>query len=295
MKRLKITKHQLGMLYIILSAFVFTLVNALIKGTAERYPINEIVFFRFFFALIPTSIILYKVQGMSGFKIQKLPFQTLRAVLGTVGLGCMFYAFGHMPLADSMAISFSITLFSVIVALPILKERPTQKHLMAIFVGFVGILSIANPTGSVFTMIAMLCVVGAFIDSIILTTGRKLTLENISAEQVSFFFGVIASLLSGISLVFWGVMPSSISDFISLVLMGVGGGLAQYLMAKGFALAPMAVGAPMIYTASVWSIILGFAFWGEIPGFTSVIGMILIIASGLYITYLESTKSTAMH
>jgi drug/metabolite transporter (DMT)-like permease len=295
MKRLKITKHQLGMLYIILSAFVFTLVNALIKGTAARYPINEIVFFRFFFALIPTGFILYKVHGVSGFKIQKIPFQTLRATLGTLGLGCMFYAFGHMPLADSIAISFSITLFSVIVALPILNERPTQKHLIAILVGFAGILSIANPTGNVFTMIAFVCVVGSFIDSIILTTGRKLTLENVSAEQISFFFGVVASILAGVSLLFWGVMPSSTSDFISLVFMGVGGGLAQYLMAKGFALAPMAVAAPMIYTASVWSIILGFAFWGEIPGFASIIGMTLIIASGLYITFLESKKSTAMH
>ena len=295
MKKLIITKHQLGMLYVILSAFVFTLVNALIKGTAERYPINEIVFFRFFFALIPTGIILYKIQGVSGFKIQRLSFQTARAALGTVGLGCMFYAFGHMPLADSIAISFSITLFSVIVALPILNEKPTQKHLIAIFVGFAGILSIANPTGNVFTMVALLCVVGAFVDSIVLTTGRKLTLENVSAEQMSFFFGVIASIMAGISLVFWGVMPSSASDFISLALMGVGGGLAQYFMAKGFALAPMAVASPMIYTASIWSIILGFAFWGEMPGITSFVGMILIIASGLYITYLESQKSMAMH
>ncbi|MBN9565743.1 MAG: DMT family transporter [Alphaproteobacteria bacterium] len=295
MKRLNITKHQVGMLYVVMSVFVFSLVNALIKGTAARYPVNEVVFFRFFFSLIPTGIILYKMEGISGFKFKKLPLQTFRAAFGTLGLTCLFYAFGHMPLADAIAISFSVTLFSVIVALPILKERPTQKHLIAILAGFSGILFIANPTGNVFTGVALLCIIGAFIDSITLTTGRKLTLEKVSAEQISFFFGIVASILAGISLLFWGVMPSSISDLISLMCMGLGGGFGQYFMAKGFALAPTAVAAPMIYTASVWSIILGFAFWGEIPGFMSIIGMTLIVGSGLYISFLESKKATAVH
>ena len=285
--------HHKGMLWIVLAVFCFTMVNAVIKGTAARYPINEIVFFRFLFALIPTALILYRAEQAKGFYIKEPSFQILRALFGTLGLASMFYSFGHMPLADSMSISFSVTLFSVLFAMPILNERPTQKHLLAVLLGFAGVLFIAKPTGNVWSLAAMCGILGAAMDSITLTTGRKLALRKVTPEQTSFFFCVVATLFSAFTLPFSGVMPQGM-DWSMLFLMGFGGGVGQYCITKGFAMAPAAVGAPMIYTASVWSVLIGYIFWTEIPVLTTFIGMAMIIAGGLYIGYLQASKKTAI-
>jgi drug/metabolite transporter (DMT)-like permease len=205
----------------------------------------------------------------------------------------MFYSFGHMPLADAMAISFSVTLFSVIFALPILKERPTQKHLFAVLLGFAGVLFIAKPTGNVWSIAALCGILGAAMDSITLTTGRKLALRQVTAEQTSFYFCIVATIASAVTLPFSGVMPCGI-DWAMLFLLGFGGGVGQYCITKGFAMAPAAVGAPMIYTASVWSVLIGYIFWDEVPILTTIIGMSMIIAGGIYIGYLQSSKKTAL-
>ena len=293
MRTFHLQSHHKGMLWIILAVFCFTVVNAVIKGTAAHYPINEIVFFRFLFALIPTALILHRVEGTKGFVIQEPIFQILRTLFGTLGLGIMFYSFGHMPLADSMAISFSVTLFSVIVALPILKERPSQKHLFAVLLGFAGVLFIAKPTGTVWSIAALCGMLGAAMDSITLTTGRKLALRHVQPEQTSFYFCVIATLAAACTLPFSGTMPQG-ADWMMLFLLGFGGGIGQYCITKGFAMAPAAVGAPMIYTASVWSVLIGYIFWEEVPVLTTLIGMGMIIGGGLYIGYLQSKKSTAL-
>lgn len=279
------------MLYIVASVFIFTLVNALIKDTASRYPITQVIFFRFFFALIPTAWLLYRAEGAKGFQFKAPVFQLNRALFGTVGLGFLFYSFANMPLADSIAISFSVSLFSTLVAIPILKEKPTKNHLLAVVIGFTGVLFIAKPSGHLLNIVALFCVLGAFIDSITLTTGRLLTLRSVSSEQISFGHSVVAAAASGIMMLFWGVMPH-FQDFLLLTLMGLGGGFGQYFMTKGFSFAPAAVAAPMIYTAMIWSIIIGYLFWSEIPVFSSIIGMTIIIMSGLYIAYLESKRTS---
>ena len=293
MRKINLHSHQKGMLWIVLAIFLFTLVNALVKGTAARYPINELIFFRFAFALIPTAIILYRVEGSAGFAIKEPTFQILRALFCAVGIGVIFYSFGHMPLADAMAINFSVTLFAVIFALPILKERPTPKHLFAVLLGFAGVLFIAKPTGNVWSIAALCGILGAAMDSITLTTGRKLALRQVTAEQTSFYICVVTTIAAGLTLPFSGVMPHG-TDWAMLFFLGFGGGLGQYCITKGFAMAPAAVGAPMIYTASVWSVLLGYIFWEEVPGVTTLVGMGLIIAGGVYIAYLQSNKATAL-
>lgn len=293
MARFQLKDHQKGMIWMIFALFCFSLLNATIKGTAPRYPINEILFFRFVFSLIPLGFILHKSEGKAGFMIKRPTFQILRAGIGTCGLALLFYAFGHMPLADSMAISFSTTLFAILFARPLLKEIPTARHLAATFLGFAGVLFVAKPTGNVWSLAALCGICGAAVDSAVLTTGRKLSLSHVSPEQNSFYFSLVATALSGISLFFSGVIPL-IEDWPFLFFLGFGGGVAQYAITKGFALAPAAVAAPMIYTASLWSILFGYLFWDEIPSETTLFGLSLIIAAGLYIGYLQTKKTTAM-
>ncbi len=294
MSLLPLKNHHKGMLWIIFSVFCLTISNAVIKGTAGRYPVNEILFFRFLVAMIPSAMLLYHFEKSKGFCIKEPMFQTIRSLFGTLGLGIMFYSFGHMPLADSIAISLSVTLFSVVFSIPILKERPTKKHFLAILFGFVGVLFIAKPTGNVWSLAALCGILGAAMDAITLTTGRKLALRNVSPEQTSFFFCIGAVLLSALSLPFSGIMPEG-NDWYTLFFMGLAGGIGQYCLNKGFAMAPAAVAGPMIYTASVWSVLFGYIFWSEIPVLTTIMGTSMIIVGGLYIAYLQSNSKTSIH
>jgi len=280
--------QRAGIIYMLLAMLTFTLVNALIKGTIVRYPVNEIVFFRFFFSLLPCALIVWIQEGRQGFIFHKPLFQVARGCLGTVALTFMFYSFGALPLADAMAITFSGALFTVIFSIPILKEHPRFAQWMAILCGFVGVLIIAKPTGNIGYTAALAAVIGAALDAVSMASGRLLT-RTISPGNMAFYFAVVATLVSGSSLMYNGIMPLP-GDWLPLAFMGIGGGVAQYFIAKAYALAPTAAVAPMIYSAAIWSILVGYIVWGDLPDWQTLIGMGIVIASGCYVAIKGSPK-----
>lgn len=280
-----------GILYMLAAMLTFTIVNALIKGTVSRYPINEIVFFRFAFALVPCALIVAMSEGRRGFVFQQPLFQIFRGCLGTIALGFMFYSFGGLPLADAMAIMFSGALFSVVIAIPILREFPSIDRWIAILVGFLGVLIIANPSGNVAFGAALAALVGACLDAFSMVSGRYLTRgvhakaaksPGLSPSNVAFYFAVVAAVASGASLFYNGIMPLD-DDWWALMFMGLGGGVAQYFIAKAYTLAPTATVAPMIYSSAIWSTLVGYAVWGDFPSVQTLLGMAIVVSCGIYI------------
>ena len=129
-----------GIFYRAASVFVFSVVNALIKWEAARYPVDEVAFLRCAFSLVPCLAVLAGGGGRRQLRTQRLDSHVGIGVLQFVSMISMYTAFGMMPLADVVAITFSTPMFLTLLSIPLLGERVGPHRWAAVLLGFAGVL-----------------------------------------------------------------------------------------------------------------------------------------------------------
>src|SRR5437899_8262516 len=112
-----------GILYVVASIFVFALTNALIKWLVVRYAVVEVIVFRSTFALLPCLYLVATRGGILALRTKRLHQHVSRSLLQFVSMICIFTAFGLMPLADAVAITFASPLFLTMLSIPLLGEQ----------------------------------------------------------------------------------------------------------------------------------------------------------------------------
>jgi len=118
---------------------------------------------------------------------------------------------------------------------------------------------------------------------------RQLT-KSESTPAITFYTHFFAALVLALALPFFWVTPDW-RGIVALVTIGIMGGTSQFWATQALSYAPAAAVAPFNYTQMVWAVILGFAIWGDWPTRNLLIGVGLVIASGLYILYRELRRA----
>ena len=277
-----------GILHMAIAMLGYALISVFYKYGMERYPMLQLMFFRSFFAIIPCSIMLRQVGGLSALRTQQFPLIALNSVIGALTTACAFGAVWLLPLATAETIHYSETLFLTVFSAWILKETVGMHRWIAVIIGFIGIVITAGFTGMVFELGDILAVGFAIGDALFMINARILTRTEHSATIIIYYM-LFLSVVTGIAAPFiWVSMPWL--DVLAFILMGLMGGMSQLGIIQAFRFAPASVVAPIIYTAVLWGIFFGFIFWGEQPTIGTLIGCTLIIGSGLYIVYRETRK-----
>jgi drug/metabolite transporter (DMT)-like permease len=272
----------------LLQAFLFSAMDALVKLATVRHPTGQIIFFRNLFALVPLYIFIRQAGGLGILRTQRLGQHILRSLGGIASMFCLFLAYAYMPLADAMAIATAGPIFLTALSVPLLGEHVGRRRWAAVFAGFIGILIITRPGSGVFGVTALLPLAGAFFYALAMVQIRKLSTSEPPARIV-FYFTIAAVVLGGASLPWQWVTPTPLS-LVYLVGIGLVGGFAQMAMTHAFRLAPVAVVAPFDYTALVFATGFGYAIWGQIPDQFVWAGAAIVIASGLYILHRETVR-----
>lgn len=267
-------------------------VNVLVKDAVGRYPLVQLVFFRSLFSLIPCSFLVFKAGGLKALATRHPLRHLSSGLIGTLALICLFISLQLLPLAEAVTIHFSETFFLTILCSLFLKEHAGIHGWVSIIIGFIGVLIIVKPTGTVTQLGILSGILFAFGDAFYMMNARILTRTDHSAAIV-IYFAVIASLITG-SLLPWVWISPPPADFAMLALLGVGGGAGLLCLTQAYKYAAAATVAPMIYSALLWSLLFGYIFWGETPDNTLFFGASLVVMSGLYIIYQENRKHTAI-
>lgn len=284
-----------GIFYMLASVFISSVINALLKWEAARYPVGEVAFFRCAVSLLPCFVL---VAGSGN------PWRLLRTrqLKGHIGVGVLQFvsmmsiiaAFGMMPLADAVAITFSTPLFLTLLSIPLLGERVGPHRWAAVLLGFAGVLLMIRAGGALggglVSTGALLALATAALSAYVTILVRRMTLTEPSAALVTHQTLVI-TLLTGALLPFGWVTPGW-QDTLLLVGIGVLAGIGQYWWTQAFRFAPAAVAAPFSYLAMVWSLALGYLVWGDVPTPMLIAGAVVVVASGLYILYRETARRT---
>lgn len=274
-----------GIFFIILAMFIFSVLNAIIKDTVSHYHSVQLVFFRCFFAIFPAGLILLLRRGWIMPARTDWQFHIKRGFLLAIGLSLLFLGIGQLPLSNSMALYFSSTLFLVLLSYPLLKEKITLLQGVAVAVGFLGVLIIAQPQGNVFQWGALLVMIGAFMESAYNLYGRLLS-ASYDSFMLTFLGSLLPALVALCALPFVWVTPTW-EGWIFLIILGVGGGLGQLCVTFAYYHAPAGILAPMIYSAMIWSVMLDIMLYGNWPTQSLLLGCGTIIAAGLMIIFLE--------
>jgi drug/metabolite transporter (DMT)-like permease len=256
---------------------------------AKGVPLMEIVFFRNAFAFLPICLYMARTTGFGVLKTQRPAAHLTRAGIGLVGMTCGFSSVRHLSLTDAAAFQFTSPLFMTALAAPILAERVGVHRWAAVLAGFVGVLIIIRPLPGHMNLIgSALGLGGAVATAFAMITVRELGRTEAGAAIV-FYFTCAGSLAGLASIPFGWTIPDALT-LILLMLAGVIGGVSQLLMTEALRVAPVGVVAPFDYTQLVWAALFGFLVWGERLHPATLVGAMLVAASGIYILVRETRR-----
>ena len=203
---------------------------------------------------------------------------------------CIIIAFGLMPLAGAVAINFSAPLFATLVAALWLHEKVGLARGIALVVGFLGVLLVAAPGADSFRMGALFAIANAVLYGSVTAIVRGMSKTEVGRNADHVPDGLASRCSSALALPFAGFTWPTGMDFAALALNGILNGFGQYWWTRSLSLAPPSAVGPFYYFSLVWALILGFMFWGDVPGLALIAGSAIVVGSGLYLLWHESGK-----
>ena len=213
-------KKYKGILYIVVSAFCFALMNLFVRMAGDLPSIQK-SFFRNFVAAIFACVILLKENIPFRCKRENLIYLVLRAVFGTVGILCNFYAIDHLVLADASMLNKMSPFFAVIFSFLILKEKVTVPQALFVAGAFLGSLFVIKPTFANMNLFpSVLGLLGGIGAGAAYTMVRKLGERGEKGPFIVFFFSAFSCLATLPWLIF-DYHPMSAAQLITLLLAGL--------------------------------------------------------------------------
>ncbi|NKB55166.1 MAG: EamA family transporter [Alphaproteobacteria bacterium] len=275
-----------GATHMLAGVFLFSIMDAMVKWLVADYPVHQIVFFRTVFALLPCLYFIARSGGLATLRTKRPLVHAVRGVIGLAAMGCYFYAFALMDLADAKAILFSAPLFMTVLSIPLLGEKVGVFRWSAVLVGFLGVMVIVQPGGDMVQIGALAAIGGAVLYALAVITVRHLSATD-SAASITFYFTLTGAAAGTGMVAAFGWVPPSLVDWALLGGVGIIGGVGQYCLTQAFRYAEAAAIAPLEYMSMAWALLLGYLIWSDIPDVEVFAGIALVVASGLFILYRE--------
>ncbi|MEN9589985.1 MAG: hypothetical protein RLZZ481_1771 [Pseudomonadota bacterium] len=262
----------------------FACLDALAKDLVGRYSAPLVNLARYTVILLLSWGIMWIKQIPLAVAVSDRRLLFYRGfMLGSVGI-CFMPALQYLPLAEGTALYFLSPLIVVLLAPLVLREKVGIKQYAAVLLGLIGMLLIVNPGGDISLVGSLLMLVAATGYAMVQLLTRKLA-HRVQSEQMFAYTALICWLLGLIVLLFWWptVWPGP-RDTIEMILMGLSGGIGQFLLIYAFKLVPASTLAPFNYFQLVLAVIFSELFFSQMPSLLSLSGMVLIAVAGLSLT-----------
>jgi hypothetical protein len=266
---------------------LFTVMSAMVKHLADSVPVFEMMFFRSAFALPVVLLIAHRGGGIV-LRTRRLGGHALRACTGISAQSLGFFALTLLPLAEQSALGYTQPLFVTLLAIPFLGERVGPARWAAVLAGFAGVLVIAVGQGASFGAPALGIAAGiaqGMFSALTTMLVRQLSATE-SSSTITIWQSILMAAFAAATLPFVWVTPSW-GTLGLLILMGLVGGAAQWLLTEAWASAQVSAIAPYSYAGLLWAALLGWLVWGDVPGPAMGLGALLIVGAGLAILRTE--------
>ena len=271
------------------SSFLGALNGSIAKILSSSIPALEIVFFRNVLGVLIILILLKHTP--SKIDTKNLPLLILRGVFGFLAMFLFFYTITKIPLSDAITLNKTSPIFVALLAFWILKEKLNLYKIIALFLGFLGVILITNPTGISFDFSYILGVIGGFFAAAAYTTigkikhiydSRVIVLSFMSVGSLfPLFMFLLAPYLPANPLIKEFILPTSLKDIALIAFMAITATLSQWLLTKAYSAPNLSLVATISYSIIPFSVVFGFFLGDGLPSSIKVAGILLIVVAGI--------------
>lgn len=268
-----------GIVCIILAAFFFALMSMFVR-LAGDLPVLQKSFFRNLVAVAFALAVLAKAKPQIKLDRGDWKGLLLRSAFGTIGVLCNFYAVDHLLLADATILNKMSPFFAVLMGALILGETLKPFQLGTVLCAFVGALMVIKPGSGLVAMPALVGLVGGFAAGTAYTMVRYLGKRSVQGPFIVFFFSAFSCVTIG-PLMLFNLKPMSMQQLLFLLLAGLSAAFAQFAVTAAYCHAPAREISVFDYSQIIFSALLGFVVFGQLPDMLSWLGYGVILCAAL--------------
>ena len=273
-----------------MATLISSIAGGMVRELAGQIPAMELVFFRNVIALIVLVPIVMK-QGVGLPSKSQIPVYALRVFFAYSAMVLLFYALARMPIADVYALQYTIPLFTILLAVIVLKQHADAHTWGACFVGFLGTLIVMRPGIIEITLASLAALTTAFMHAGSNTTIKILARRD-NPEVITLWtnFGMLPLALIP-SLFLW-VTPTA-SQWPLVIGIGVVSSIGGYCFTRSVSAADARIVQPSQFSRMIFAAAIGWIMFSELPDLWTWIGAAVIFAASYYIVYREGRARRA--
>ncbi len=270
----------LGALLIIGSELAILMTGMIIKNLIHEVPLEQIIFLRNLIGLMLLLPWLFR-KGINRLHTKHPFMHIIRGIAGITAMLCVFYGWAHLPLAQAALLKQTSPLFIPFIAYFWLQERIGIKTIIALCIGFIGVIFIVNLDiqQSNFNIAIIIAIIGAILAGISKVTIRKMRITE-TPGRIVFYFALIGTIVSIIPAAMVWVNLNFVQTAY-LVGIAIFSTIGQLLLSKAYGLAPAGQLGPYTYASVVFAALFGWLIWNEVVIFSTWVGIIIIIFAGI--------------
>ena len=289
-KHIELKRKHRGILCIIMAAFFFALMSMFVRLAGELPSVQK-SFFRNLVALIFAGIILKKDGVKFSGKKENIKFLFLRSVFGTIGILANFYAVDHLVLSDASMLNKMSPFFAIIFSFFLLKEKVKIPQAVFVAGAFLGSLLIIKPTAGILSSPAALVgLLGGLAAGAAYTYVRILGMKGEKGPFIVFVFSSF-SCLCVLPWLLFHCEPMTGMQVLFLLLAGLSAAGGQFSVTAAYCYAPAREISVYDYSQIIFSAILGFFVFGQIPDVYSILGYGIICTMAVLMFLYNNRKS----
>ena len=264
------------------------LMDGLAKYLSQEIHFLQVVWGRYFFMALISLVITFlffrhHLKWPSNFQIQLI--RSLFLFLSTI---LFFYAISIISLPEALTLAFVSPMIVTLLSAIILKEEVGFRRWSAVVVGFIGVLFVIRPGFNEVNLATITALGCGICYAIYIISTRKLSNQD-SPLLTLIFTGLSGSIVISLIVPFyWSDL--TLIQLLLLVLLAAIGTLAHFLLILSLNFAEASKLAPLSYSEIIMNVIIGYYFFGDFPSQWVWIGLVIIVASGVYISFRENIK-----
>jgi len=275
-----------GITLMVVATFIFASQDAITKSLTVQLPVSQIVFIRFLAFAIMALLVAHRDCGIRKAIKSAVPLnQLVRCLIMCAEIALFAYALRFLGVAEIHALFACFPLFVAALSGPILNEAVGWRRGLAVILGFLGTLIILQPGSTLFNPYALLPLFGAFLYALYNLLTRQVSRHD-SYSTSLVYFGLVGVVSSGLfALGQWQSINSSTAWL--LVILCITSVSGHMMLIKALQLTEAVVLQPFQYLILPWAMLIGYLFFEESLGRTTIFGACIVVGSGIYVAYRE--------
>jgi drug/metabolite transporter (DMT)-like permease len=280
--------RERGIAFVLATMLLFASYDAVSKYLTRFYPVTELLWVRYVMHAGFMLAVFGPRMRLDLVRTHHPLLQIMRSVFLIASTFLFMSCLRFLPLADATAVHFVTPLLITALSIPMLGEKVETRNRIAVLVGFGGVLIIVRPGGGMLQLAAALPFLSACCSSLYQVLTRKYQRAE-NPITLHFYTGLVGVAATSIGWQPDWTVPT-LAHSLLLVFHAFSVTFGHYLLILAYQRVWPAAVAPFTYTQLVWSLVFGWILYGEAPDAGSLFGIVVIVASGLYVARRPSGK-----